>query len=93
MWKDIVAVEYVDGYRLLITFEDDTSGVVDISEIVDFNGVFEPLQNIEYFRLVAVNEEVGTICWPNEADLDPLVLYALVTGKPLQELLPESTQS
>ncbi|MFM7192421.1 MAG: DUF2442 domain-containing protein [Microcystaceae cyanobacterium] len=41
-----------------------------------FTGVFEPLKNPEYFAQVKVNPELGTIQWPNGADLDPDVLYA-----------------
>jgi hypothetical protein len=37
----------------------------------------------EYFARVAVLEEHGTIGWPNGADLDPDVLYSLVSeGQP-----------
>ena len=45
--------------------------------------MFEPLKNPEFFIQVAVNPESGTVCWPNEADLDPDVLYAKVSGLPL----------
>jgi hypothetical protein len=38
---------------------------------------------------VTVTPDVGTICWPNGADLDPDVLYALVTG----ESLPSFTEA
>lgn len=35
------------------------------------------------FARVRVDPELGTIAWPNGADLDPDVLYAEVTGQPL----------
>ena len=83
MLKDITAVQLLDGFRLKITFEDDVEGVVDIQKIVDFTGVFSPLADPEYFSQVTVDPELGTICWPNHADLDPDVLYSVVTNRPL----------
>lgn len=52
-----------------------------MSELVKFTGVFAPFEDRAYFVQVRVNPDTGTICWPNGADLDPDVLYALITGE------------
>jgi hypothetical protein len=83
MLKDIVAVEPLDGYRLKLRFEDGAEGLVDVKQMVSFTGVFAPLSDPKEFASVKVNTELGTICWPCGADLDPDVLYALVTGEPI----------
>jgi hypothetical protein len=81
MLHDIIEVRALDGHRLHLRFDDGVEGVVDVSTRVPFDGVFAPLEDPEYFRLVRVNKELGTTVWPNGADLDPVVLYRLVTGK------------
>jgi hypothetical protein len=48
---------------------------VDIAKLVPFDGVFEPLNDPSFFRQVTVNPDVGTIVWPNGADLCPDTLY------------------
>lgn len=83
MLKDIIKVKPLENYRLYLRFEDDVEGEIDVTELIDFVGVFAPLRNHEYFVQVRVNPELGTICWPNQADLDPDVLYSIVTGQPL----------
>jgi len=74
---DVTAVEYIDGYRLRLTFDDGKVGVVDLTTSL-WGPVFEPLLDVEYFKLVKVDKELGTICWPNGADLAPEVLYEKV---------------
>ncbi len=83
MLHDIVEVHPLDGYRLHLRFDDGAEGDVDVSARVRFDGVFTPLRDPAYFRRVRVDAGLGTIVWPNGADLDPLVLYSLVTGEPL----------
>jgi hypothetical protein len=56
---------------------------VDLAEAIVFTGIFGPLKDRAYFIQVYVSPDVGTICWPNGADVDPDVLYALVTGEPI----------
>jgi hypothetical protein len=90
MLRDVIAVQPLDGYRVHIQFEDGVEGIVDLAEIISFTGVFAPLQDRAYFAQVYVNPDVGTLCWPNEADIDPDVLYALVTGEPIPSLAETS---
>ena len=82
MLRDIIAVEPVHDYRLRLCFEDDVEGVVDLASL-SFRGVFAQLQDLAYFRQVRVDKELGTVVWPNGADLDPDVLYSQITGKPI----------
>ena len=77
MLKDITHVQPLENYRLHLRFEDGVEGSVDVASLVKFTGVFDPLRDREYFLQVRVNPDLGTICWPNGADLDPDVLYAL----------------
>lgn len=85
MLKDIVKVKPLKNYRLHLWFEDGINGVVDISQQVVFRGIFEPLKEPSYFERVEVDNDLGTICWPNGADLDPDVLYSIVSGEPLPD--------
>ncbi len=83
MLKDIIAAEALDGYRLHLRFEDGVDGVVDLAPHLSFRGVFEPLRDPAYFAQVRVDPELGSVTWPNGADLDPDVLYGRLTGTPL----------
>lgn len=84
MLKDISSVQPLENYQLHLKFEDNQEGVVDISQLIEFTGIFAPLQDLTYFNQVKLNPEWGTIYWENGADLDPDVLYSLVTNQPIQ---------
>ncbi|MFO7633327.1 MAG: DUF2442 domain-containing protein [Caldilinea sp.] len=68
--------QYVDGYRLLLTFEDGSTRLVDLEPHLD-GEIFEPLKDVVYFRTVRVNTEIDTIVWENGADMSPDFLYAI----------------
>jgi hypothetical protein len=75
--SDVIEVRYVREYTVWLRFEDGTEGEVDISR--SFRGpVFEPLRNLEYFKQVRVDAELGTIVWPNGADIAPETLHERV---------------
>ncbi len=79
MLKDVIEVKPLGYYRLYVRFEDNVEGEIDLSEIIQFKGVFEALRDMVKFQEVAVNRDLGTICWPNGADVAPDVLYAKLT--------------
>jgi hypothetical protein len=71
----ITSVEPLEGFVLRLGFDDGTVRDVDLEADL-WGPVFEPLRdNPQLFREVRVDEELGTIVWPNGADLDPDVLH------------------
>lgn len=56
---------------------------MDIARLVPFDGMFEQLKDPSCFRRVCVNPEIGTIAWPDGADLRPDVLYGAGAAAPL----------
>ena len=79
---DVVSVRPLEGFRLRLRFEDGTEGDVDVAAIVrEFTGVFEPVQEAEYFRTVRVDRRLGTICWPNGADIAPETLFGALSRR------------
>lgn len=84
MLPRVRSVTYLDGYRLELRFTNQTKGVIDFRQrIVGRGGVFEPLEDIGFFRQVSVDRESGTLVWPNDVDFCPDVLYSLATGEPI----------
>jgi hypothetical protein len=81
MLKDIVAVQPLEEYKLHLRFEDGIEGVVDVSQLIEFEGIFAALKELSCFNQVQLDPELGTIVWSNEADLDPDVLYAIITDQ------------
>ena len=84
MLKDIVEAKATGGHRLFLRFEDGVEGDVDLKQLVDFTGVFEALNDPAEVAKVRVDPELGTVCWPGGADLDPDVLYAKLTGESIE---------
>ena len=88
MLRDVVSVQPLSEHRLRVVFDDGVEGIVSVAQMVPFTGVFEPLRDPAFFARAKVNAELGTVYWPNDADLDTDVLYAKVTGVPIPEYVP-----
>ena len=87
MFPRIAEVRHIEAYRLELTFTNGEKAELDLADrIVGRGGVFAPLEDMDFFKGVKVDPEIGTLVWPNEVDLCPDVLYSEATGKPLPEL-------
>jgi uncharacterized protein DUF2442 len=87
--KDVVSVTPSDPYCLQLRFEDGVEGSLVLDKLISFEGIFAPLRDPAEFRKVYVQPELGVVCWPNGADLGSDVLYAKVTGIPLNSRMAE----
>ena len=72
----LIEAKPLDGYTVHVRFEDGTAADVDLSYLLEYGGVFEPLRDPEFFRRLRADAEAGTIVWPNDADIAPETLYA-----------------
>lgn len=74
----VTDVQWLGGHRLRMEFEDGNSGEVDFSH-EDWSGIFAPLADPRYFSQVRIDDELGTIVWPNGADIAPETLHRLIS--------------
>ncbi|PDV97582.1 DUF2442 domain-containing protein [Candidatus Chloroploca asiatica] len=74
MFIHVTNVQYLDGYRLQLHFNNGVEGVVDLEPEL-YGEVFEPLRDQQVFRQVALTSR--TIEWPNGADFAPEFLLSL----------------
>jgi hypothetical protein len=79
--ETVVAVEVVGPYVLDVTFTDGTRRRVDVEPVL-YGEMFEPLRDFARFAEVAVDPVLGTVVWPNGADLSPEFLYSGAEAAP-----------
>jgi hypothetical protein len=73
----VTHVTVVGHHRLRLRFEAGTEGEIDASGW-RWHGAFEPLRDPEYFSQARLDAELGTVVWPNSADVAPETLPAWV---------------
>lgn len=82
---DIISAQYLDSYKIKLTFEDGKSGIVDFSIYLRRNGVFEKFKDISFFKSFRLDKEIGNITWNSEIDIAPEVLYCEATRSSLPQ--------
>lgn len=77
MFIEVTKAEYLEGYRLLLLFNNGERRIVDLSN--SLNGpVFTPLKDLAYFKNFSI--KFNTIEWENGADFAPEYLYEIGTA-------------
>lgn len=76
----ISEVQPKEGRSLVLTFDDGTRGVADVSRLL-VGPVFEEIRRSDEAFARVTLDGYGSIAWPNGADLDPWVLYELTTSE------------
>ena len=79
--KRVVDVRPLGGHRLFIRFDDGLQGELDLATFVRFDGVLAPLNDPARFAEAFV--DLGTVCWPNDLDLAPELLYEKLSQQQL----------
>lgn len=68
---DVAALDFLDGYRVRLTFSDETTKELDLGPYLS-GPIFESVRNPATFRQAQIVD--GAITWPNGADIDTQVL-------------------
>lgn len=73
-WR-LRALKVLPKWQLAVTFNDETSGIVDLSALVNEPdaGVFEALRDPAFFATAYL--DCGAVTWPNGADLAPDAMH------------------
>ena len=73
-WR-LCALSVLPEWQLAVTFNDGTSGIVDISALVNGPdaGVFEALRDPAFFATAYL--DCGAVAWPNGADIAPDAMH------------------
>ena len=74
MFIEVTKAEYLEGYKLLLLFNNGEQRIVDLSNSLK-GPVFTPLRDLTYFKNFSI--KFNTIEWENGADFAPEYLYEI----------------
>ena len=75
MFLHVISAEYIDEYKVQVSFNNGQDGTADLSYVPLKGGVFSQLKEKSIFAKLKVDKELATIVWPNGADLAPEYIY------------------
>jgi hypothetical protein len=72
----VTAAAALGGTRLSVGFSDGRQGTVDLHSVLT-GPMLQGLRDPQRFAHVRLDHDLGTLVWPNGADLAPEALYFL----------------
>ncbi len=66
----VTNAKYLTDYQIYLVFDDGSQGKVNLKDHLT-GSMFEPLKNVSIFSQLSLDTELGTVTWPNGADLAP----------------------
>jgi len=64
----ITNIRHVKDYILDVAFDDSCVKQFDFQQLVKFEGIAEPLKNVEYFKTVKILNDGRSFGWENNYD-------------------------
>jgi len=74
MFLKVSNAEYLDNYRIKLTFNNGETKTVDLQNELD-GSVYKPLRQLDYFKNFRL--PYNTVEWDNGADYAPEYLYSI----------------
>jgi hypothetical protein len=72
MERELKRVKAGSDYTLILTFDNGEVKVFDMKPYLNL-GIFKELKDLKLFN--SVRKSFDSVEWPNEADMDPEILY------------------
>ena len=83
----VKTAQYLDGYRLHLTFNTGESGVADLQDLIFKYNVALPLRDVDNFKSFQL-DEWSTVIWECGFDVSPETLYERALGKSIEWSTP-----
>ena len=92
MTPHVVELRVCEPFQIWVRFDDDTAGLVNLSDSAALGGVFAQWYDDGFWRSAHIVADSGAVAWGDgfEVDVCPLSLYLDVTGQTFEDLQAEA---
>ena len=79
-------IKVIDKYKISVSFDDGTEGIVDLSHLAG-KGIFRYWDEGDNFEKVFINQENNAIAWNDAIEIDTLNCYLTIRGIDFNEYI------